>query len=576
MDYADYMKRYEEWLESDYIDELTKRELEEIRGNEREIEDRFYKDLHFGTAGLRGIIGAGTNRMNKYTVCKTTKGLANYILKKGDENSSVVIAHDSRLFSREFTEMSAAVLCAHGINVYIYPSLRSTPELSFAVRETKSTAGIVITASHNPPEYNGYKVYWDYGSQVMTPIAEELMEEINSIKDFAIIEPYLDRDLKEFDNLYILGEEMDKKYIDNVLSLSLNPKAIEEAKDLKIVYTPLHGAGNIPVRRALKEAGFTNVHVVPEQELPDGSFPTVKYPNPEEPDSFLLGLEMAKEIDGDIIIATDPDCDRLGVMIKVGDKDYLRLTGNQAGVILTYYIFDSLKDSGKLKENSLFIDTIVTGKMAEKIAKSYGAITVSTLTGFKHIASVIKDRETKGDNFVFAFEESYGYMAGDFVRDKDAVISSMLICEAAAFYKTKGLNLYEGLLNLYEEYGYYKEDLFSIVLKGREGAETILAIMDSLRKNPPKDVNGLKILEFRDYLVYKSPFKIPKDNVLSFIFEDSSWFAIRPSGTEPKIKIYLAVKGNSLEDADTRLSTLKKNVKELIEGTMGQHSTPLF
>ncbi|MCK9217107.1 MAG: phospho-sugar mutase [Firmicutes bacterium] len=568
MDNADYMKRYEEWLESDYIDALTKKELEEIRGNEKEIEDRFYKDLHFGTAGLRGVIGAGTNRMNKYTVCKTTKGLANYILKKGGENPSVVIAHDSRLFSRDFTEMSAAVLCAHGINVYIYPNLRSTPELSFAVRETKSTAGIVVTASHNPPEYNGYKVYWDYGSQVMSPIAEELMEEINSIKDFAIIEPYLDRDLKEFDNLHMLGEEMDQKYINNVLSLSLNPEAIKEAKDLNIVYTPLHGAGNIPVRRALKEAGFTNVHVVPEQELPDGTFPTVKYPNPEEPESFLLALSLAKEIDADIIIATDPDCDRLGVMVRIGNKDYLRLTGNQVGVILTHYIFDSLKNCRKLKENSLFIDTIVTGKMAEKIAKSYGANTISTLTGFKHIASVIKAREAKGDNFIFAFEESYGYMAGDFVRDKDGVISSMLICEAAAFYKTKGLNLYEGLLNLYAEYGYYKEDLFSIVLKGREGAETILAIMDSLRKSPPNSLDGFKIAEFRDYLVYESPFRIPKDNVLYFLFEDNSWFAIRPSGTEPKIKIYLAVKGESLGDADRKLSILKKNVKELIEKTM--------
>lgn len=562
----DYRKRYEEWLNADYFDTLTKKELEEIAGNEKEIEDRFYKDLHFGTGGLRGIIGAGTNRMNKYTVCKTTKGLANYILKKGGENPSVVIAHDSRRFSREFSEQAAAVLCSHGINVYIFPDLRSTPELSFAVRETKSTAGIVITASHNPPEYNGYKVYWDYGAQVVSPIAEELMEEINSIKDFSIIKPFVDKSLKDFTNLHMLGEKMDQKYIDNVLSLSLNPDAVKALKDLKIVYTPLHGAGNIPVRRVLKEANFLNVHVVPQQELPDGSFPTVAYPNPEEPESFLLALDLAKKIDADVIIATDPDSDRLGVMVKIKKGEYIRLTGNQVGVLLTHYIFDSLKNNGMLKENSLFVDTIVTGKMAERIAKDYGAKTISTLTGFKHIASVIKDREAKGEHFVFAFEESYGYLAGDFVRDKDGIVASMLICEMAAYYKTKGMTIYEGLFSLYEKYGYYKEDLFSIVLKGREGAEVILSIMDTLRNNPPKALGGMNISEFRDYLVYESPIRIPKDNVLFIQFENNSWFAIRPSGTEPKIKIYLAVKGESLEDSNAKMDSLRANVEKLIMG----------
>ncbi len=562
----DYKKRYEEWLKADYFDSLTKKELEGIRDDEKEIEDRFYKDLHFGTAGLRGIIGAGTNRMNKYTICKATKGLASYILKKGVKNPSVVIAHDSRRFSREFMGQAAAVLCAHGIKVYIYPNLHSTPELSFAVRETKSTAGIVVTASHNPPEYNGYKVYWDYGSQVASPIAEELMEEINSIKDFSTLKPYTDLKLEDCENLHMLGEEMDKKYIDSVLSLSLNPEAVKSTKDLKIVYTPLHGAGNIPVRRALKEAGFLNVHVVPEQELPDGSFPTVKYPNPEEPESFLLALNLAKKIDGDIIVATDPDCDRLGVMVKTGGDEYIRLTGNQVGVLLTHYIFDSLKNNGALKDNSLFVDTIVTGKMADEIAKSYGAITETTLTGFKHIATVIKDREAKGDHFIFGFEESYGYLAGDFVRDKDGVVATMLVCEMAAYYKAKGMTIYDGLFKLYDKYGYYKEDLFSIVLKGKEGAEAILAIMEKLRNNPPKALGSFKVSEFRDYLVYDSSDYIPKDNVLHIFFEDKSWFAIRPSGTEPKIKIYLAVKGDNEEESSTKLASLRDNVKELIMG----------
>ncbi len=560
----DFKIRYKEWLEADYFDPYTKKELIEIAENEKEVEDRFYKDLHFGTAGLRGIIGAGTNRMNKYTVAKTTEGLANYILKKGGGNPSVVIAYDSRHFSKEFSEISATVLCSNGIDVYIYPNLHSTPELSFAVKETKSTAGIVITASHNPPEYNGYKVYWDYGAQVASPIAEELMAEINSITDFSIIKSYLHKELKDFTNLHILGEEMDKKYIDNVLSLSLNSTDTKLAKDLKIVYTPLHGAGNIPVRRVLKEAGFENVHVVAKQELPNGDFPTVKYPNPEEPDSFLLALDLAKRTDSDIIIATDPDCDRLGVMVKESKGKYIRLTGNQVGVILSHYIFDSLKKSGELKEKSLFVDTIVTGKMAEKIARSYGVNTISTLTGFKHISTVIKDREALGEHFVFAFEESYGYMAGDFVRDKDAVGASMLICEAAAYYKGRGMTLCQGLFELYEKYGYYKEDLFSLVLKGREGAEAILNIMEKLRKEPLKALGHLKVAEFRDYLTYESPIKIPKDNVLYILFEDNSWFAIRPSGTEPKIKIYLAVKGQDLEDSNKKIKYLRAHVEKLI------------
>lgn len=561
----DYKKKYEEWLKGEHFDFMTKKELEEIFDDEKEIEDRFYKDLHFGTGGLRGIIGAGTNRMNKYTVGKATKGLANYILKKGGPNPSVVIAHDSRHLSPEFARQAAAVLTDNGIKVYIFEDLRPTPELSFAVRQTNSTAGIVITASHNPPEYNGYKVYWKDGAQIVSPVAEELTEEINSITDFSTIKCFDDCSLNDLPNLHILGEEMDKMYIDRVKALSLNPDAIKASKDLKIVYTPLHGAGNIPVRRVLKEIGFHNVYVVKEQEEPDGSFPTVAYPNPEEPESLELALKLAEEIDGDIIIGTDPDSDRLGVMVKKQKGEYIKLTGNETGVLLTHYIFDSMKRLEKLKPGSFFVDTIVTGKMAKKIALDYGVEAYSTLTGFKNIAAMIKKMEAQGKHFVFAFEESYGYLAGNFVRDKDGVSASMLICEAAAYYKTKKMTLYDGLLSLYEKYGYHREDLISLVLKGREGEEAIISIMEHLRNNPPKELAGNKVSEFRDYMVYEEPVSIPKDNVLSFIFENDSWFAVRPSGTEPKIKIYLAVKGNSMSHAENSLKSLKSGIKDLLK-----------
>lgn len=560
----EYRKRYEEWLKDDYFDCLTKKELEEICDDDKEIEDRFYKDLHFGTGGLRGIIGAGTNRMNKYTVGKATKGLANYILKKGGPNPSVVIAHDSRHLSREFAEQAAAVLANDGIEVYLFDDLRPTPELSFAVRKTKSTAGIVITASHNPPEYNGYKVYWRGGAQIVSDVADEITEEINKITDFSTIKGMESCKIEDFPNIHIIGEEMDKMYLDNVKSLSLNPDAIKASNDLKIVYTPLHGAGNIPVRRVLKEMGFENIYVVSEQEEPDGDFPTVAYPNPEEPESLELALKLAKEIDGDVIIGTDPDSDRLGVMVKKHKGEYVKLTGNQTGVLLTHYILDSMKKLGKLEDKSFFVDTIVTGKMAQNIALDYGAEVYSTLTGFKHIASMIEKVENDGGKFVFAFEESYGYLAGNFVRDKDGVSASALICEAAAFYKTKGMSLYDALLSLYDKYGYYREDLLSIVLKGREGAETIISIMENLRHNPPKTLGGVKVSEFRDYMTYEGKVSIPKDNVLYFLLEDDSWFAIRPSGTEPKIKIYIAVKGESDLDSQKRLVSLKECIKNLL------------
>lgn len=560
----EYRERYEEWLKSDYFDSLTKKELEEICDDDKEIEDRFYKDLHFGTGGLRGIIGAGTNRMNKYTVGKATKGLGNYILRKGGPNPSVVIAHDSRHLSKEFAEQAAAVLANDGIEVYLFDDLRPTPELSFAVRKIDSAAGIVITASHNPPEYNGYKVYWRGGAQIVSDVADELTEEINKITDFSTIKGMENCRIQDFPNIHIIGEEIDKMYLDNVKSLSLNPDAIKASKDLKIVYTPLHGAGNIPVRRVLKEMGFLNVYVVPEQEEPDGDFPTVAYPNPEEPESLELALKLAKKIDGDIIIGTDPDSDRLGVMVKKHKGEYIKLTGNQTGVLLTHYIFDSMKKLGKLKDKSFFVDTIVTGKMAQNIASDYGADVYSTLTGFKHIASMIEKVENKGGKFVFAFEESYGYLAGNFVRDKDGVSASMLICEAAAFYKTKGMSLYDALMSLYDKYGYYKEDLLSIVLKGREGAETIISIMEHLRHNPLQALGGIKVSETRDYMTYEGKVGIPKDNVLYFLFEDDSWFAIRPSGTEPKIKIYMAVIGQNDLDSQKRLESLKACIKNML------------
>ncbi|SHI54711.1 phospho-sugar mutase [Lutispora thermophila] len=561
----DYRRRYEEWLNGEYFDEATKKELRDIINDEKEIEDRFYKDLHFGTGGLRGIIGAGTNRMNKYTVAKATKGLANYILKQEENEPSVVIAHDSRHFSREFAREAAAVLLSSGIKVYLFEDLRPTPELSFAVRETKSTAGIVITASHNPPEYNGYKVYWKDGGQIVSPVAEELMDEINSISDFSGIQCLDGCSLEDFHNFHMIGEELDRKYFDKVKSLSLNPEVIKEVKDIAIVYTPLHGSGNMPVRRVLKEMGFENVHVVPEQEKPDGSFPTVEYPNPEEEESFNLALKLAKKVDADLILATDPDCDRVGVMVKKAEDEYYKLSGNQTGVLLAHYIFSSLKKKGMLKKDSFFVDTIVTGRMTEKIASSYGIETISTLTGFKYIAQQIKELGDKGGrSFVFGYEESYGYLTGNFVRDKDAVIASMLISEMAAFYKKQGMTLYDALMKLYEEYGYHREELLSIVLKGKEGAMAITNMMDVMRNNPPKSIAGMKVCEMRDYLTYEGPVKLPKDNVLYFVLEGNDWFAMRPSGTEPKLKIYIGVSDLSLKAAEDKAKMLMAGIKSML------------
>lgn len=561
-----FYERYNKWTTDTAFDEETRKELIAIKDDEKDIEDRFYKDLEFGTGGLRGIIGAGTNRMNKYTVGRATQGIANYIIKQKIDNPSVVIAYDSRRFSYEFALEAARVLNANGITAYVFSELRPTPELSFSVRELKATAGIVITASHNPPQYNGYKVYWSDGGQVVSPVAEELIAEANAIQDFSEIKCMDECDMKAKGLLKFLGTEMDDRYIEKVRSLSLNPGVVKELGDsFKIVYTPLHGTGNLPVRRALKETGFNNVMVVPEQELPDPDFPTVKYPNPEEHEAFALAIELARKQGADIIIGTDPDCDRVGAVVKNTRGEYVVLTGNQTGALLIDYVLGSLKLQGRLNEKSTIINTIVTGKLGEKIAESYGVSTISVLTGFKYIGEKIKEFESSGREFIFGYEESYGYLAGTFVRDKDAVIASMLICEMAACYKKKGMTLYEGLMELYRKYGCYNESLSSIVFKGKEGMEEMVKLIGSLRSNPPKAINGLKVVEVRDYLDYKGPIQLPKENVLQFILEDKSWFCVRPSGTEPKLKIYFSVTGKDNEDADVRMAGLRSEVSGLIE-----------
>ena len=561
-----YFERYNKWMTDPAFDEETRKELMAIKDDEKEIEDRFYRDLEFGTGGLRGIIGAGTNRMNKYTVGRATQGLANYILRKNIDNPSVVIAYDSRRYSREFAMQAARVLNSNGIAAYVFSELRPTPELSFAVRELKAAAGIVISASHNPPQYNGYKVYWSDGGQVVSPIAEELIAEANSIQDFSEIKCINECDIRDKGLLRFLGKEMDDRYIEKVRTLSLNSEVVKEmAEDFRIIYTPLHGTGNIPVRSALKAVGFTNVTVVPEQEQPDKDFPTVKSPNPEEHEAFTLAIELAKKQSADIIIGTDPDCDRVGAVVRNTLGEYVVLTGNQTGALLIDYILGSLKKQGRLNDRSTVINTIVTGKLGEKIAESYNVKTISVLTGFKYIAEKIKEFESSGLEFVFGYEESYGYLAGTFVRDKDAVIASMLICEMAAYYKKKGMTLYEGLMSLFRKYGFYKESLTSVTFRGKEGMEEMVRLINALRDKLPKEVGGIKVEEVRDYLDYHGPVRLPKENVLQFILEDKSWFCIRPSGTEPKLKIYYSVIGNDWEDAGERMARLRAGVEAIVK-----------
>lgn len=570
----DFMEKYNYWLNSEYFDEETKDELLSIKDNVEEIEDRFYKDLEFGTGGLRGKIGAGTNRINKYTVSKATQGLANFIIENGSEyvKRGVVIAHDSRHKSREFAETAALVLAANGIKAYLFEDLRPTPELSFAVRYLKASAGIVITASHNPPEYNGYKVYWEDGGQVVPSLADKIIKKVNEVTEFSMIRTISKEEALNNGLLNIIGEEIDKEYINKVKDLSVRD---DIDKNIRIVYTPLHGTGNMPVRRVLKELGYANVYVVESQEQPDPNFSTVEYPNPEDPDAFKLAVELGEKIDSDIILGTDPDCDRVGVVVKNKEGEYKVLSGNQTGALLLDYILSSMTEKEILPENSVMVKTIVTSELGKVIAKHYGVETINTLTGFKFIGEKIKEFEENGDkNFIFGYEESFGYLTGSFVRDKDAVIASMLICEMAAYYKNKGMSLYEALINLYEKYGYYIEDLHSIKLEGIEGKKKIDEVMESFRKNYPTKIGELSLKVFNDYKASKSydyikdsseDILLPKSNVLKFIFDDGSWYALRPSGTEPKLKVYFSANGKNKIEAENKLKAIRDEVLSKIE-----------
>lgn len=575
-----YMENYKKWCEDTYFDEATRAELKAIEGNDREIQERFYKDLEFGTGGLRGIIGAGTNRLNIYTVSKATQGFANYIIKQGEDavKKGVAIAFDSRRMSPEFAEITALVLNGNGIKTYIYPSLRPTPMLSFAVRELNCTGGVVITASHNPPEYNGYKVYWADGGQVPYPRDEAIIEEVNAVTDFHTIKTANKDEAVKAGLFNVIGEEVDEAFDKNVLAQIVNPEIIKEQHDLKIVYTPIHGSGNKPVRRVLKKAGFENVTVVPEQELPDSEFTTVGYPNPENPAVFELAIKLAEKIDADIILGTDPDCDRVGAVVKTKDGSYTVLTGNMTGTLICNYICSQKAKLGTLPKNGALVSTIVSSEMTKAIAKKYNLAYFDVLTGFKYIGEKIKEFEQTGEyQYVFGFEESYGCLSGTYARDKDAVVASLLICEMAAYYKSRGMSLYDGLMELYDTYGVYKEIIHSITLKGIEGIENMKKIMDTLRKDAPSEIAGVKVTETRDYLEDKivdvatgkvSPTNLPKSNVLYFTLADDTWFCVRPSGTEPKIKIYFGTKADTVENAEKKIATAQDGIMKVVNSVL--------
>ena len=566
-------KNYEYWCTSPIFDDATKSELKSLEGNEDEIFDRFYRELEFGTGGLRGVIGAGTNRMNFYTVGKATQGLANFINKQGAAAKGVAIAFDSRRMSPEFADTAACVLAANGIKAYIFDSLRPTPELSFALRILGCTAGIVVTASHNPPEYNGYKVYWEDGAQITAPKDAQIIGEVNAIKDYAEIKKMTTEEAKAAGLYEVIGKEIDDKYMEALKKLVLHPEAIKQmASSLKIVYTPLHGTGNVPVRRVLKELGFEQVTVVPEQELPDGNFPTVSYPNPEDKKAFALALDLAKKVDADLVLATDPDADRLGVYAKdTKTGEYKVFTGNMSGMLICEYEMSQKKALGILPDNGALVTTIVSSNMAQAVAKEYGMKFIECLTGFKYIGEQIKFFEQTGSNeYVFGFEESYGCLVGTHARDKDAVVAVMALCEAAAYYKTQGITLWDQMLNIYNKYGYYKEDLFTMTFKGADGAKKMQDMMDAYRKNTPKQVGAYKVLRLRDYkndvitdlaTGETVPTGLPKSNVLYFELENDAWFCVRPSGTEPKIKFYAGIKGTSLEDSAKKLDELMEAIR---------------
>ena len=568
-------KRYEHWMNDPYFDQETREELEAIRQDEAEIEDRFYRDLEFGTGGLRGVIGAGTNRMNIYTVRKATQGLANFIIKEGAQQKGVAIAFDSRHMSPEFAREAALCLAANGIKAWIFPSLRPTPMLSFALRELKCTAGIVVTASHNPPEYNGYKVYWEDGAQITYPKDAQIIGEVNGITDFSQVKMTSEEEARAAGLYETISSEIDDRYMEALKTQVLHPEIIkEEAKDLKIVYTPLHGTGNIPVRRILKELGFEHVYVVKEQELPDGDFPTVSYPNPEDKKAFALALKLAEQVDADIVLATDPDADRLGVYAKdTASGQYVSFTGNMSGMLILEYILSQKKAMGILPENGAVVTTIVSGKMARKITEAYHVDLIETLTGFKYIGEQIKFFEQKKDHeYLFGYEESYGCLVGTHARDKDAVSAVMALCEVAAYCRKQGMTLCDQMRKLFDTYGYYKEDLCTVTLKGQDGAKKIAEKMEQIRREVPERIGGLRVKRFRDYRENvildcetgeTQPSGLPRSNVLYFDLEDDAWCCIRPSGTEPKIKYYAGVCGKSDEDADRRLAELTGAVKEL-------------
>ncbi|MBE5880980.1 MAG: phospho-sugar mutase [Lachnospiraceae bacterium] len=564
-----YKEMFEFWLEDDYFDQETKKELLAIRNDEAEVEDRFYKDLEFGTGGLRGVIGAGTNRMNFYTVRKATQGLANYILKQGSADMGVAIAYDSRRFSPEFAKEAALCLCANGIKAYLFDALRPTPELSFAVRKLGCTAGIVVTASHNPPEYNGYKVYWADGAQVTSPKDVEIIEEVKAVTDFHAVKTMDEEKAKADGLLTIIGKEIDDAYMVELKKQIVHQDIIDEVSDeLKIVYSPFNGTGLVPVKRILSELGFKNVYVVAEQEMPDPNFTTLAYPNPEDPAAFELAIKLAKEVDADIILATDPDADRLGVYaLDTKSGEYVPFTGNMSGMLIAEYLLREKKATGTMPENPALVKTIVTTNMSDVITKAYGVTQMEVLTGFKYIGEQIKwFEENNTYNYVFGLEESYGCLAGTHARDKDAIVAVMCLCEVAAYCKKNGITLWDQMIKVYEEYGYFKEGLHTITMKGVTGAQAIKDIMAALRANPMKELAGLKVLKVRDYDVNvvtdmvtgeKSETGLPKSNVLYFDLENDSWCCARPSGTEPKIKFYMGIKGESLADADEKLAALK-------------------
>ena len=572
-----YLEEYKKWCESPEFDEQTKKELLEIKDDTKEIEDRFYKELEFGTAGLRGVIGAGTNRMNKYTVGKATQGLANYIIEQGTQNKGVVISYDSRRMSKEFSLQTALILNANGIKTYLFENLRPVPELSFAVRNLGCTAGVMITASHNPPKYNGYKVYWDDGSQIVSPRDKDIIGKVRAVENYNEIKEISEEEAKKSGLFNIIGTEMDEKYLSVLKSKVLNPEIVkEQGKDLKVVYTPLHVTGNTVAERLLNEIGLQNVYVVPEQKDPDGNFPTVDYPNPEDKKAFKLALELAQKVDSDVVLATDPDADRLGIFAKDAKTGkYMEYTGNMSALLIAEYRISQMKEKGILPADGMFVTTIVSSELAKAIAKYYNLECIEVLTGFKNIGAVMKKaEENKDKTYVFGFEESYGCLIGDYARDKDGIAAVMALCEAACYYKSKGKTLWDAMNDIYEKYGYYKETQVSIVMEGAEGAQKIKDMMTNMRNTDIEKIGEYKVLTFKD--VDKDIVKnmqtgevtktgLPKSNVLYYELENNSWCCVRPSGTEPKIKLYMGVKGSSEEDASKKLEDLKNAMTNIVK-----------